>query len=80
MGWEGLMISSKNSNWCTTGIILKPRSTAESPGNKQKVKRKTLHSVSNFFFIPSRTDSGRREKIDLNFYFHISFWCLKSFS
>ena len=24
-------------------------------------------------------DLGQREKINLNFYFHISFWCLKRF-
>ena len=26
---------------------------------------------------PSRPDPGRREKINLNFYFHTSLWCLK---
>ena len=28
---------------------------------------------------PSRPDHGRREKINLNFYFHTSLWCLKRF-
>ena len=28
---------------------------------------------------PCRSDPGRRDKINLNFYFHTSFWCLKSF-
>ena len=28
---------------------------------------------------PSRPDPGRREKINLNFYFHTSFWCLIRF-
>ena len=28
---------------------------------------------------PSRPDPGRREKINLNFYFHTSLWCLKRF-
>ena len=28
---------------------------------------------------PSRPDPGRREKINLNFYFHTSLWCLKTF-
>ena len=26
---------------------------------------------------PSRPDPGRREKINLNVYFHTSLWCLK---
>ena len=30
-------------------------------------------------FNPSRPDLGRREKINLNFYFHFSLWCLKRF-
>ena len=30
-------------------------------------------------FNPSRANSGRREKINLNFYFHTSLWCLKRF-
>ena len=28
---------------------------------------------------PSRPDPGQREKINLNFYFHTSLWCLKRF-
>ena len=28
---------------------------------------------------PSRPNTGRREKIKLNFYFHFSLWCLKKF-
>ena len=28
---------------------------------------------------PSRLNPGRREKINLNFYFHTSLWCLKRF-
>ena len=30
-------------------------------------------------FNPFRPDPRRREKIDLNFYFHTSLWCLKRF-
>ena len=30
-------------------------------------------------FNPSRPDPGRREKINLNFYFHTSLWCLRKF-
>ena len=30
-------------------------------------------------FNPSRTDPGRREKINLNLYFHTSLWCFKRF-
>ena len=30
-------------------------------------------------FNPSRPDPGRKEKINLNFYFHTSLWCLKMF-
>ena len=37
-------------------------------------------NVSDFtVFNPSRPDPGQREKIDLNFYFHPSLWCLKRF-
>ena len=32
-----------------------------------------------FKFNPSRPDSERREKINSNFYFHTSLWCLKRF-
>ena len=28
---------------------------------------------------PFPTDPGRREKFNLDFYFHTSLWCLKSF-
>ena len=28
---------------------------------------------------PSRPDPGRREKINLNYYFHTSLWCFKRF-
>ena len=28
---------------------------------------------------PCRPNPGRREKINLNFYFHTSLWCLKRF-
>ena len=28
---------------------------------------------------PSRPNPGRREKINLKFYFHTSLWCLKRF-
>ena len=31
------------------------------------------------YLNPSHPNSGRREKINLNFYFHISLWCLKRF-
>ena len=31
------------------------------------------------FFNPFRADPGRREKFNLNFYFHTSLWCLKIF-
>ena len=30
-------------------------------------------------FNPSRPDPGKREKINLNFYFHTSLWCIKKF-
>ena len=35
--------------------------------------------TENFSVNPSRLDPGRREKINLNFYFHTSLWCLKRF-
>ena len=40
-----------------------------------------LYSVSPWrnYMIPSRPNPGRREKINLNFYFHTSLWCLKRF-
>ena len=39
------------------------------------------HKVKQWFGIgnPSRLDLGRREKVNLNFYFHTSLWCLKRF-
>ena len=36
-----------------------------------------FHFVSSFTFNPSRPDPGQREKLNLNFYFHTSLWCLK---
>ena len=44
------------------------------------VIRKT-YQVADFFMEmlvlnPSRPDPGGREKINLNFYFHTSLWCL----
>ena len=39
---------------------------------------KTLDHVS-FYINPCRPNTGRREKIKLDFYFHASFWCLKRF-
>ena len=39
---------------------------------------KSLDHVS-FYIYPCRPNSGRREKIKLDFYFHASFWCLKRF-
>ena len=50
--------------------------------------KKTLRMVINYYNImmiellhlnPSRPDPGQREKINLNFYFHTSLWCLKRF-
>ena len=50
--------------------------------------KKTLRKVINYYNImmiellhlnPSRPDPGQREKINLNFYFHTSLWCLKRF-
>ena len=35
--------------------------------------------MNNLMVNPSRPNPGRREKIQLNFYFHISLWCLKRF-
>ena len=35
--------------------------------------------MNNVMVNPSRPNPGRREKIQLNFYFHISLWCLKRF-
>ena len=34
---------------------------------------------SKMILNPSRPNPGRREKINLNFYFHTSLWCLKRF-
>ena len=50
--------------------------------------KKTLRMVINYYNImmiellhlnPSRPDPGQREKLNLNFYFHTSLWCLKRF-
>ena len=38
------------------------------------------YSFYRFWVInPSRPDPGQREKINLNFYFHTSLWCLKRY-
>ena len=48
--------------------------------------KKTFHDVVRYekmkelsYLNPPRPDPGRREKINLNFYFHTSLWCLKRF-
>ena len=46
------------------------------------VKDATKHRLSSahkLFLNPSRPNPGRREKYNLNFYFHNSLWCLKRF-
>ena len=35
--------------------------------------------VNGYAVNPSLPHPGRREKINLNFYFHTSLWCLKKF-
>ena len=39
---------------------------------------KGMKASGSVIINPSRPDPGRREKINLNFYFH-TLWCLKSF-
>ena len=43
--------------------------------------RKNTIQKKRFPFLQdnSRNDPGQREKINLNFYFHISLWCFKRF-
>ena len=38
---------------------------------------KTKNQKGYILFNPYRPNPGRREKIELNFYFHTSLWCLK---
>ena len=45
-------------------------------GNKTDLTDKRYH---NFIFNHPRLDPGQREKINLDFYFHASLWCLKRF-
>ena len=40
---------------------------------------RTIDAHAHQFLNPLRPNPGRREKINLNFYFHTSLWCLKSF-
>ena len=51
--------------------------------SKQMLPGKVIKMVSKIFWTvllnPSRSDPGRREKINLNFYFHTSLWYLKEF-
>ena len=62
------------------------------PSNKTEALRKSVNmyiwtiSILRQLFIrdsstlnPSRPDPGRREKVNLNFYFHTSLWWLKRF-
>ena len=44
-----------------------------------KTKIDESFPITQFCINPSRTDPGRREKINSNFYFHTSLWCLKRF-
>ena len=40
------------------------------------------HGIEHVLLIvlnPSRPNPGQNEKIKLNFYFHLSLWCLKRF-
>ena len=50
-------------------------------GTKYSMKASFTDEISTRVSIinPSRPDPGRREKINLNFYFHTSLWCLKRF-
>ena len=42
-----------------------------------KIRKHGLFIHDSLIFNPSRTNPGRREKIELNFYFHTSLWCRK---
>ena len=44
-----------------------------------KITKINLHYVNHKPFNPSHPNLGRREKINLNYYFHTSLWCLKLF-
>ena len=44
--------------------------------NYKERKKKISNPVD---LNPSRPDPGQREKINLNFYFYTSLWCLKMF-
>ena len=57
---------SKNTRFCTlTELVNKKNKVGDFEfGNN---------------FNPSRPDPGGREKINSNFYFHTSLWCLKRF-
>ena len=43
----------------------------------QKLDRPVRDYIKKKDVNPSRPDSGRGEKINLNFYFHTSLWCLE---
>ena len=56
------------------------------PGLRKQLRWSVLQqyvTVFNCFLVtgidskPSHSDPGRKEKINLNFYFHTSLWCLK---
>ena len=46
--------------------------------HKWEIFENNYFSISNVI-NPFHPDPGRREKINLNFYFHTSLWCLKGF-
>ena len=44
-----------------------------------RFKIQFIQSINEFLYFKVLTDPGRREKINLNFYFHTSLWCLRRF-
>ena len=61
-------------------LIIETRSAIDELFPKKKLYSKKTGIISSFKEIkPSRPNIGRKEKTNLNFYFHTSLWCIKGF-
>ena len=75
------MLSNQIDRVLFTGtLFIETRSVIDELFPKKKLYSKKTGIIASFKQInPSRPNTARREKIDLNFYFHTSLWCIKGF-
>ena len=60
-------------------LTLQPYFPFSKPPHLAHTQTHTYIPTSSLKFNPSHPDPGQRKKINLNFYFHTSLWCLKRF-